>query len=284
MQRSPVFLLLGLLMLVPSAAAQDGPTPDHWFSREEIRQGDIVRVTIRFPFRAKDGTVTFAERKYTGFNTGGLLNVVFGVDMDVEPGEHELRYDFDNGDTGALPIRVLKREFGRESLKVNSKYTELDEKTLARVAEEKALLEAVWARSTPERYWKGAFVKPTMGALGSPFGLRRFFNDEPRSPHSGLDLKAPAGTPIYASNYGKVVVAADLFFTGNTVVIDHGMSLYTIYAHLSKMDVKQGDQIDRAQLIGVVGATGRVTGPHLHWAVRLGGARVDPTTLPGMLL
>jgi hypothetical protein len=271
-------------MLVPSAAAQNGGVPEHWFSREEIRQGDIVRVSIRIPFRAKEGTISFLEREYPGFNTGGLLNVVFGIDMDVEPGDQVLRYDFDNGDAGTLPIRVLEREFGRESLKVNPKYTELDEATLERVTTEKAMLAEVWARTTPERYWKGAFVKPTVGVLGSPFGLRRYFNDEPRSPHSGLDLKAPEGTPIYASNHGIVVVAADLFFTGNTVVIDHGMSLYTIYAHLSKIDVKSGDKVERAQPIGLVGATGRVTGAHLHWAVKLGGARVDPATLPGILL
>jgi murein DD-endopeptidase MepM/ murein hydrolase activator NlpD len=195
-----------------------------------------------------------------------------------------LEYEFDNGDSGTLPIEIVAREFGRESLKVNPKYTDLDEATLARVKEEEVVLDAIWQQATPERYWKGAFLKPTAGTPGSPFGLRRFFNDQPRSPHSGLDLKAAAGTPVYASNYGKVVLAADLFFTGNTIVIDHGLSLYTIYAHLSKIDVKEGDQVDRAQPIGLVGATGRVTGAHLHWAVKLGGARVDPATLPGALL
>jgi murein DD-endopeptidase MepM/ murein hydrolase activator NlpD len=271
-----------LLSLKPSSAiTQELP---FFYNREEVRQGDIVQVSTRLAFRSKDGTLTFRGTKYHGFVTGGIFNVLLGVDMDTEPGDYLLNYEFDNGETRTLTLPVLGREFGKESLKVAPKYTDLDEETQVRVAKEKKMLDALWATSTKDRLWKSSFLRPTVGALGSPFGLRRFFNEQPRSPHSGLDIKAPAGSQIYASNYGKVVVAADLFFTGNTIVIDHGQSLYTIYAHLSKMNVKEGDNIERAQEIGLVGATGRVTGPHLHWAAKVGGARVDPATLPGAVL
>lgn len=223
----------------------------------------------------------FGGTQYKGYVTGGIFNVLLGVDLGTKPGEHEIQYKFDNGETRSFAFSVVARDFGKESLKVEPKYADLDEKTLARVNEEKKLLEDLWATSSEQRLWKGAFVKPTMGDVGSPFGLRRVFNEQPRSPHAGLDIKAPSGQGVYASNFGTVVVARDLFFTGKTIVIDHGQSIYTIYAHLSKIDVKEGDPAGRAQEIGLVGATGRVTGPHLHWGVKVGGARVDPATLPG---
>jgi murein DD-endopeptidase MepM/ murein hydrolase activator NlpD len=132
--------------------------------------------------------------------------------------------------------------------------------------------------------WHESFVKPAAGPNGSPFGLRRYFNGQPRSPHSGLDIKAPDGSEVTASNDGEIVLAENLFFTGNTIIVDHGLGLYTIYAHLSRMEVGVGDEVRRSQVIGRVGATGRVTGPHLHWAVKLGGSRVDPAMLPGAAL
>lgn len=270
------------LSLIPSTAVPQ--EYEFFYNRKEIRQGDIVQVSTRLPFKSKNGKATFRGTEYDGYITGGILNVLVGVDLDTEPGEYAIDYKFDTGEKRSFTLPVMAREFGKESLTVASKYTDLDEKTLERVAKEKALLDELWATSTEQRIWKSSFLKPAAGELGSPFGLRRYFNEQPRKPHSGLDIKAVAGSGVYASNYGKVVVARDLFFTGNTIVIDHGQAAYTIYAHLSKMSVKEGDLVERAQEIGLVGATGRVTGPHLHWGAKVGGARVDPATLPGALL
>jgi murein DD-endopeptidase MepM/ murein hydrolase activator NlpD len=258
--------------------------PEYYFIPEEVHQGDIINVIVRLSPGAKTGSLSFRGYEHAGFLTGGLLNALVGIDLDTEPGDYLVSYAFDNGDRGELPMKVLPREFGRESLTVDAKYTELDKEASERSENESKQLNEIWSRSTPERLWRGAFVKPTRGDLGSPFGLRRYFNDKPRSPHSGVDIKAPLGEPIYASNYGKIVLARDLFFTGNTIVIDHGAGLYTIYAHLSKMEIEEGVEVERAQRIGQVGATGRATGPHLHWAVKLGGARVDPAKLPGAML
>jgi hypothetical protein len=279
-----VFIVL-LSMLAPlSARAQS----DDWIlDPPEPRVGDIVRLTLPLSGGARTGSATFDGKRVPGFQTGGLLNVYFGVDLDMKPGPYEIEYEMPGMKEvvkGTVPVVIKVREFATESLDVEQKYAALDEKSRLRADSEAKELDAIWSQASPQRLWAKAFVPPAVGPLGSPFGLRRVFNDEPKSPHSGIDIKAPAGADVYATNSGKVVLAKELFFTGNTVVIDHGLGLYTIYAHLSRIDVKTGDDVGRAKVIGLVGATGRVTGPHLHWAAKILGARVDPTTLPGLTL
>lgn len=271
-----------LLALAPAARAQDD---DFIIDPPEPRVGDIARLTIPLVGGAHSGTVTFDGRTISGFETGGLLNAYFGVDLDVKPGPHEIEYEIPavTGPVkGSVPVLIKAREFATESLEVEPKYTELDKPTQERVDREAKELDALWTEVSPKRLWAKGFVAPAAGPLGSPFGSRRIFNDEPKSPHSGVDIKAAEGAEVYASNGGKVVLAKELFFTGNTVIVDHGLGLYTVYAHLSQIDVKAGDDVERAKVLGRVGATGRVTGPHLHWAVKIAGARVDPATLPGM--
>src|SRR5205085_11658461 len=176
-------------------------------------------------------------------------------------------------------LEVEGREFPEERLTVPKTFTEPDPATLARISREQRLLAALWARSSANRQWREAFIRPTEGPAGSPFGLRRFFNGEPRSPHAGIDFRAPEGSPVHASNRGHVVLARELFFTGNTVVIDHGCGLFTLYVHLSKLSVRRGALVERGQEIGAVGMTGRATGPHLHFAARIGEARIDPQAI-----
>lgn len=137
----------------------------------------------------------------------------------------------------------------------------------------------LFSQSTPSNI---LFDKPVDGPLSSPFGLKRFFNGEPRAPHSGLDFAVPTGTPVRAPANGKVILTGNYFFNGNTVFLDHGQGLISMYCHLSEIDVAVGDVLARGQTLGKVGATGRVTGAHLHWNVSLNDARIDPAILIGM--
>jgi murein DD-endopeptidase MepM/ murein hydrolase activator NlpD len=174
----------------------------------------------------------------------------------------------------------LPKEFPEERVEVDEEYVTPSAENVKRAEAETKRLEALWKTSSPVKLWQGSFIQPAKGKVTSPFGARRLLNDKPSSPHSGVDLAASAGAPVKAANAGQVVVADELFFSGNTVVIDHGLGLYTIYAHGSKLLVKEGQAVKKGQVIARVGSTGRTTGAHLHWGCRLHGAKVDALALP----
>ena len=180
------------------------------------------------------------------------------------------------------PIALVPRQFPTRRLRVASQFVDPPPQDLARIRVEADRLAAIFGTVTiPERL--EAFVPPVPGVAGSNFGTRSIFNGEERAPHAGVDFRGAVGTPVAAPAGGRVVLAEDLFFTGQTVVIDHGLGLYSLLAHLSRIDVMPGHAVTRGQRVGLLGATGRVTGPHLHWTVRLGEARVDPLRLLALL-
>jgi murein DD-endopeptidase MepM/ murein hydrolase activator NlpD len=164
-------------------------------------------------------------------------------------------------------------------LKVADEYVQLSPANLARATREAKEIDQIHKTITPMILWTEPFKSPIAGETGANFGHRRIFNGEPRAPHAGADLKASTGTPIHSANRGRVVLAKNLFFTGNTVIVDHGLGIYTLYAHLSRIDVKKDAMVEHGQVVGLAGATGRVTGPHLHWGARVQDARVDPFSL-----
>jgi murein DD-endopeptidase MepM/ murein hydrolase activator NlpD len=181
--------------------------------------------------------------------------------------------------TQRLALLVRSREFPTTRLSVASRFTAPDERALERIRREHEIVRAALGTVTGVPLWDGAFILPRLDDTTSPYGQRRLFNNELRSRHTGLDLRGATGDPVYASNSGRVVLARDLFYSGNTIYIDHGLGLFTGYFHLSKHDVTEGQWVEKGQLIGRIGATGRVTGPHLHWSLYLQGAALDPGAL-----
>ena len=191
-----------------------------------------------------------------------------------------MRYADGSARETAARFDVHAREYPTTRLKVAPKYVELSPENQERAARERAELEAIYDRTTPEPLWTTPFQVPIPGTTGGRnFGHRRVFNDQPRAPHSGADLTASTGTPIRSTNRGRVVLAENLFFSGNAVFVDHGLGIYSMYLHLSRIDVEPGQLLERGEVVGLAGATGRVTGPHLHWGFRVQGARVDPFSM-----
>src|SRR6202165_5783334 len=214
----------------------------------------------------------------------GLL----AVDLDKAPGEHDLKVagQTASGEKISCSARVAVRKgrFATEKLQVGKQFVEPSPDQVKRADEERQKLRDIFDRVTPERLWDGKFRMPLEGVTtGSNFGRRRILNGNPGSPHSGVDLPGATGTPVHATQRGRVVLAEELFFAGNTVVVDHGLGIYTLYGHLSEIDAKVGDALETGAMLGKVGATGRVTGPHLHWGLTVERARVNPLQLVRLL-
>lgn len=184
--------------------------------------------------------------------------------------------------TTEVRFEVKDKKYREQRITVsNSRHVNPLADDMTRITRELELQNAAYRQFSPNAPSNVVFAPPVNGPLSSPFGLKRFFNGEPRAPHSGLDFAVPTGTPVAAPAAGKVILTGDYFFNGNTVFLDHGQGLITMYCHLSVIDVKVGDTLARGQVLGKVGATGRVTGAHLHWNVSLNDARVDPAIFIG---
>lgn len=198
---------------------------------------------------------------------------IVGIDLKTKPGVLSLQ---DNQNLG-LQVAVSNKHYKEQHIRLkNQAHVNPDPKQQERFAAEYAEQIEAYSQYRPDGPSNVIFDKPVPGRLSSPFGLRRFFNGEERNPHSGLDLASPQGTPIHAPADGVITIVGDYFFNGKTVFIDHGQGFITMYCHLSAVDVQRGATIKRGEVLGRVGATGRATGPHLHWNVSLNNARVDP--------
>ena len=209
----------------------------------------------------------------------GIYVGLVGIPLSAKPENAAILLEWTNAtgsQTASVPLGIIDGNYKRESLRVNSRHVTLSKKNLARVKEEKKEIRRVFASSSDARQWFGDFIKPMASETTSAFGIQRLFNNKHRSYHRGTDFRAKVGTPVYASNSGVVRMAKNLFYSGNLVIVDHGMNIFTLYAHLSKIQVNPGQIIARGQQIGLSGASGRVSGPHLHWAVKVNGVYVDP--------
>ena len=213
----------------------------------------------------------------------GAWRALVGIDLDQRPGPARVLVQRGLGPACAVDLSVTAGTFAEDHLTLPQRFVELSPQDQARAARETSRLAALFRARTAERLRQGPYQVPIEDARrSSSFGRRRILNGQPRSPHTGVDLGAATGTPVHAMQRGKVVMDEDLFFSGRTVVLDHGFGVFSLYGHLSESRVQPGRVVDAGEVIGLVGATGRVTAPHLHWAVRIGDARVDGLDLVGL--
>jgi murein DD-endopeptidase MepM/ murein hydrolase activator NlpD len=247
--------------------------------------GEVIVVAIKDDPSVKDAWIRFLERRYPmgkDETSSGLLAFV-GLDLGLKQGSYEMEIFIDKalGEREYIKkqISILAKEFPLKKLWVDEKFVTPPPEFNERIRREGEILKVIYGITTEQWLGKGLFILPSSGEAMPNFGERRIFNNKPRSSHKGIDIKVPYGTPVKASNSGRVVLASDLYFAGKTVIIDHGMSVFTMYCHFSKIRVKRGKLVKKGEIIGEIGATGRVTGPHLHWGVKVSGISVDPFSI-----
>ncbi len=220
---------------------------------------------------------SFEGRRVLITRNGNTWEAVVGIPLSAKPGVHHLALTADGGKR-ELKFNILSKHYRTEYITLRDKHlVDPTAQDMVRIRRDQAQIRRAFGVWTERSLSDLQLDLPARGRIGSGFGLRRFFNHEPRQPHGGLDIAAPVGTPVHAPADGTVIEVGDYFFSGNTVLIDHGQGLVSMYNHLSKIEVVPGEAVVRGQQIGKVGMTGRVTGPHLHWAVSLNDAPVDPS-------
>lgn len=250
-----------------------------------VKQGGVCLIRASGPPSIESVHGEFRGEKFTMVFEGqnGTYEGLVGIDMDTLPAMYEIKVVAIDGEgrvySSPYSLKVEKVDFGVQKLSLPSFMVDLDAKTLERVNKEARRLTALFQAYGDERLWRGAFIRPVDGELSASFGLGRIINGQSRSPHTGIDLRAEAGTPVLACNSGVVVLVDELFFGGKSVIIDHGWGIYSMYFHLSETLARERDRISKGTILGRVGSTGRSTGSHLHWGVRMNGARVDPLSL-----
>lgn len=254
-----------------------------------LQPGEVVVLTVESGRPLRELRATAFGRSFACFKTADPLkwSGLIGIDLDTKPGPYVVKVTGLDAEgkpvTADYSVTVAPKAFATRKLTVDEKFVSPPPDALVRIQKESERVRAIIDAVSPERFWSGPFARPVPGQPISEFGKRSVYNGQPRSPHAGTDFGGATGTPVKAPNAGKVVLAASLYYSGNTVILDHGQGLYSYFGHLSAIAVGEGDAVASGEVVGKVGATGLVTGPHLHWSVRLAGARVDPLSLIDVL-
>ena len=281
---STVFLIL--VAATALLQAVDGITVTH--RARSLQPGEVVVFRAEFPGRMERVVASAFGKTFSFYELqGDIWEGLVGIDLGVKKGVHQVEISGNSAGNKSVAatvrIEVLAKEFPVRRLTVDKKYVSPPEDELKRIRAESKRVSSIFAQVTAPKHWDGPFLRPVPGEAISSFGKRSIINGQPRSPHTGTDFRAGKGTPIKAPAAGKVVLVKDLYFAGNTVIMDHGLGLFSYFAHLSAFKVAEGQFVEAGEIVGEVGATGRVTGPHLHWTLRLAESRVDPLSLMAVL-
>lgn len=281
MRLLPPIPAIGTLLASGISLALAMPAPTHAALPEhQPVPGGIAVVSVAA------GAVPAPEVRFNGqrvlvVREQGAWYAVVGLPLALEPGAYELSVlERAAQATRTIALQVGGKEYETQRLTVaNRRHVEPEERDLRRIERERRILSRAFSVWTDALADDLVFDLPAVGRFSAAFGLKRYFNEQPRQPHSGLDIAAPVGTPVMAPAAGEVIQTGSYFFNGRTVLIDHGQGLISMYTHLNRITVAKGAKVKRGQRIGTVGKTGRVTGAHLHWSVSLNNARVDPLLL-----
>jgi murein DD-endopeptidase MepM/ murein hydrolase activator NlpD len=282
-ERRPLWFLLAAACLLLGGHCVAAAAATLSIESREVLQGEIVELKISGAGLAD--VKGWMGRQSLQFYPAGrdLYAAIIGVDLEAAPGPMKITVQAKSTSgeqlERELQLEIKPKMFQQEELAVAPSFDQLSREILERIRREQARLEGVFAASAPARLWDGPFVQPVSGSISSPFGYRRIVNGVARAPHSGTDLRAAVGTEVTAANHGRVALLGDFFFSGKSLILDHGAGLFTMYFHLSEFKVQEGAAVRKGDIIALSGMSGRVTGPHLHWAARINKARIDPFEL-----
>lgn len=248
---------------------------------ENIYQGDACCIKISDISDSSDTSVTFdnnnialhydnSTKSYIGF---------IGISQNIKPGKRNVHVLFNGIKNITKNINIQKKEFQIQNLSLPKTKVDLSKENLKRHNKEKIIVTGLFTNSKELKLFDSKFIKPIDTETSTPYGVKRFMNKQPKNSHSGIDLKAKMNDPVKSMNKGVVVFTGNHFFSGNSVYIDHGLGIISMYFHLSEIKIKTGDEVNTGDIIGLAGSTGRSTGPHLHWGVRVNNVRVDPLSL-----
>jgi murein DD-endopeptidase MepM/ murein hydrolase activator NlpD len=272
-------VLLALLLASsssPGAAAAEGVA----LAPAVVRPGDAVLVRVRAPAGAPlEGTL--GDRALRFWDHGEERWALAPLAIETPPGTLNVHVDT-AGLAAAAPLEVVAPGFPSKTLRVAPRFVTPPASAKARIARDRAAFARAYDRPFAPPLFAARFAWPHPGEHGGRYGDQRVFNGKKESVHYGLDIDAPRGAPVRAANDGEVVLARDCYYSGKTVVLWHGADLYTLYFHMDRLDVRPGAKVRQGDRLGIVGSTGRSTGPHLHWSTKVGGLYVDPDSLMGI--
>lgn len=267
------------------------PVFDLSLSSKQVPDGALLLLTIHplVPIEPDKIKVSFEGEDFPIFrlSLGSLdLGALIAVPFNSKPRKTQVDFTWEQDKikkSASVPFEVIDGNYKSETLTVDEKKVSPPKKAMARIKREQKEIGALYRTITPEKMWTGSFIFPLDTELTSPFGTKRVYNGHMNGFHQGLDFRARTPIPVHAPESARVAMAKDLYFTGNTLILDHGYGLYTIYGHMSSLAVKTGDRVTKAQLLGLSGASGRATGPHLHWGAVLMKQKFNPLDLRRVL-
>lgn len=270
----------------PCPADTQVSPPQATIEPADVFPGDVLLVSVTTALHPITAGTCIWQKQHVPLHTsdnGSSAFAFLAVPADEPPGAAMVRITATARDSTPLTARaaftILAKEFPLQCLTLPESQVTLSKKNLARHRREKKQIDTVLGGLRPEKLWRNRFQAPVPGTLISPFGVRRRINGKPRSSHSGVDLRAKTGEPVHACSDGLVILTGSHFFAGNSVYVDHGMGIVSMYFHLSQISVTPGDHVAAGQIVGLAGSTGRSTGSHLHWGVRVNGCTVNPLSL-----
>ncbi|MCP1727314.1 murein DD-endopeptidase MepM/ murein hydrolase activator NlpD [Natronospira proteinivora] len=273
MRSAPVLFVVSLLFLftLPTLALAD----DQALPRHNPVPGGVA--VIELPESDQRPAVRYRERSALVVPSGGRYQAVLGIPLSASTGQHEYQFSLGDDDWQTDTFHVSDKEYAESRITIEDEsMVTPDEEAMKRINQERPRIRQALSQHTDKDDVPLSFILPVEDVETSPFGRKRFINDQPRNPHGGIDIRGATGTPIVAPGPGTVIETGDYYFNGKTVFLDHGQGLVSMFCHMDEIEVSVGDELEPGDRVGTVGMTGRVTGPHLHWSVSLGNTMVNP--------